>query len=205
MMEPRLVREVRSPDGAILDKPTPKVHNKVLDEDTASTLNDMLQKAITEVESGAEIPGVKVAGKTGTAEAPGDQLHSWFITFAPADDPEIAIAVLVENGQEGYKQAVPIARRMMEGYLKSQGKLPNEPSPSPQPVPQQNEQTTPNSQPAQPKSNGPFQFPFQPPAQNPQTPGPPPGQGTPQNPGQAPPQFPGQNPNQPSGQRSPGG
>jgi penicillin-binding protein A len=205
MMEPRLVREVRSPDGAILDKPTPKVHNKALDKDTASTLNDMLQKAVTEVESGAEIPGVKVAGKTGTAEAPGDQLHSWFITFAPADDPEIAIAVLVENGQEGYKQAVPIARRMMEGYLKSQGKLPNEPSPSPQPVPQQNEQTTPNSQPAQPKSNGPFQFPFQPPAQNPQTPGPPPGQGTPQNPGQAPPQFPGQNPNQPSGQRSPGG
>jgi len=224
LMEPRLVREVRSPDGAILDKPTPRSRSEVMDEDTASTLNDLMQEAVTQVEKGADIPGVKVAGKTGTAEAGGDQLHSWFISFAPADDPEIAVAVLVENGQEGYKQALPIARRMIEGYLRSQGELPNEP-PSPPPAPQQNEQTAPDNQPAQPKTNDSFQFPFQGQGKSPQNPGQAPGQAQNPNqgqnpsqvpgqvPGQAPPpvpgqglpQVPGQVPNQAPGQRPPGG
>jgi peptidoglycan glycosyltransferase len=199
MMEPRLVREVRSPDGAIIDKPTPRVRNKVVDADTAQTLNDMMQKVVTQVETEIVIPGVKVAGKTGTAEAPGDEIHSWFIAFAPADDPEIAVAVLVENGQEGYKQAAPIARRMIESYLKSQGKLPEErPSPPPKPAQSQNEQTTPSNQPAQPKNQAPFQFPFQNPFQNPS-------QNPNQNPGQNPAQAPGQNPGQVPGQRPPGG
>jgi peptidoglycan glycosyltransferase len=198
LMQPRLVREVRSPDGAVVDKLTPRVHSEVLDEDDASTLNDMMQEAVKQVESGAEIPGIAVAGKTGTAEAGGDQLHSWFISFAPADDPEIAVAVLIENGQEGYKQALPIARRMMEGYLRSQGELPDNsapsPPPAPSPAPQQNEQTTTNNQSAQPKTNSPFQFPFQNPNQK-----------APQNPSQVPPQVSGQNSNQNPGQRPPDG
>ena len=196
MMEPRLVREVRSPDGVILDKPTSRVRNKALDEETTSTLNDMMQKAITEVETGAEIPGVKVAGKTGTAEAGGDEIHSWFISFAPADDTEIAVAVIVENGQEGYKQAVPIARRLMEARLKSQGKLPNE-TPSSQPAQPQNETTQPSTQPSQSQNGGPFQFPFQNPFQ-------PSGQNPTPNPGQTPNQNPSQPVGQPPNQR-PGG
>lgn len=198
MMQPRLVREVRSPDGVILDKPTSRVRNKALDEETTSTLNDMMQKAITEVETGAEIPGVKVAGKTGTAEAGGGEIHSWFISFAPADDPEIAVAVIVENGQEGYKQAVPIARRLMEARLKSQGKLPNE-APSSKPAQPQNETTQPSTQPSQSQNGSPFQLPFQNPFQSPNQP---PGQ-TP-TPGQAPNQNPSQPPGQPPNQR-PGG
>jgi penicillin-binding protein A len=196
MMEPRLVREVRSPDGVIIDKPTPRVRNKASDEETTSTLNDMMQKAITEVETGAEIPGVKVAGKTGTAEAGGGEIHSWFISFAPADDPEIAVAVIVENGQEGYKQAVPIARRLMEARLKSQGKLPNE-TPSSQPAQPQNETTQPSTQPSQSQNGGPFQFPFQNPFQ-------PSGQNPTPNPGQTPNQNPSQPVGQPPNQR-PGG
>ena len=200
MMQPRLVREVRSPDGVILDKPTSRVRNKALDEETTSTLNDMMQKAITEVETGAEIPGVKVAGKTGTAEAGGDEIHSWFISFAPADDPEIAVAVIVENGQEGYKQAVPIARRLMEARLKSQGKLPNE-TPSSQPAQPQNETTQPSTQPSQSQNGSPFQFPFQNPFQSPNQP---PGQTPAPNPGQAPNQNSSQPVGQPPNQR-PGG
>ena len=182
MMEPRLVREVRSPDGVIIDKPTPRVHARPMDGETASTLTDMMEAAVTQVESGAAIPGVKVAGKTGTAEAPGEELHSWFISFAPADDPEIAVAVMVENGQEGYKQALPIARRLMEAHLKSQGELPDE-APSPPPAQPQGETTQPGTQSARPQNEGPSQFPFQnafrsqnqPPAQN-QNPGQPPNQ-----------------------------
>jgi peptidoglycan glycosyltransferase len=196
MMQPRLVREVRSPDGAIIDKPTSRVHSRVIDEQTASTLNDMMQKAVTEVEVGAEIPGVKVAGKTGTAEAQGDEIHSWFISFAPADDPQIAVAVIVENGQEGYKQAVPIARRLMEAYLKKEDKLPNEATiPQPQQGSQQNETTQPSAQPARPQNGGSFQLPFQNPFQSPnQAPGQPPGQVPNQNPSQPPGQPPNQRP-----------
>ena len=189
MMEPRLVREVRSPDGVIIDKPTPRVHARPMDGETASTLTDMMEAAVTQVESGAAIPGVKVAGKTGTAEAPGEELHSWFISFAPADDPEIAVAVMVENGQEGYKQALPIARRLMEAHLKSQGELPDE-APSPPPAQPQGDTTQPGTQSARPQNEGPSQFPFQnafrsqnqTPAQN-QKPGQPPGQPPKQKPG----------------------
>jgi penicillin-binding protein A len=120
MMEPRIVREIRSPDGIILDRPTPSVRHEPLPPQTARTLNAMMQKVVTEGGlSVAEIPGVKVAGKTGTAEAPPGAPHSWWIAFAPADDPEIAVCAMVENGGRGDKAALPIADQVMEAYLKN--------------------------------------------------------------------------------------
>jgi penicillin-binding protein A len=119
MMEPRIVREIRSPDGIILDRPAPSVRHEPLPPQTARTLNAMMQKVVTEGGlSVAEIPGVKVAGKTGTAEAPPGAPHSWWIAFAPADDPEIAVCAMVEHGGRGDKAALPIADRVMEAYLK---------------------------------------------------------------------------------------
>jgi peptidoglycan glycosyltransferase len=185
MMEPRIVREIRSPDGAVIDKPSSRVRKRVLDKETAKTVNDMMQSVITDVETTGQIPGIKVAAKTGTAEASGNEIHSWFIAFAPADDPKIAVAVLVENGQEGYKAALPIARRMMETYLGPQEtSRSTQQAAAPQSRP---EATNPNSQPAQPKNVSPFQFPFQFPFQNPaQSPIQVPGKGQDQNPGQRP-------------------
>jgi len=120
MMEPRIVREIRSPDGIILDRPTPSVRHQPLPASTARTLNGMMQRVVTEGElTVAEVPGVKVAGKTGTAEAPPGAPHSWWITFAPADDPQIAVCAMVENGGEGDDAALPIADRVIEAYLKS--------------------------------------------------------------------------------------
>jgi peptidoglycan glycosyltransferase len=128
MMDPRIVREVRSPDGIILDRPAPGARRRVLDAGTARTLNGMMQGVITTGElTEAEVPGVKVAGKTGTAEAPPRQPHSWFVAFAPADDPEIAVAVMVENGGaigpqgDAATPAIPIAQDLMEAYLKGGG------------------------------------------------------------------------------------
>ena len=75
----------------------------------------------------AEIPGVEVAGKTGTAEDPPREPHSWFVSFAPADDPEIAVAVMVENGGvidedgDAATPAIPIAQDLMETYLRDGG------------------------------------------------------------------------------------
>jgi peptidoglycan glycosyltransferase len=119
MIEPRLVREVRSPDGIILDKPAPSVRRQVIPLDTARTLGEMMQQVIVQGQlTQAEIPGVEVAGKTGTAEAPPNAPHSWWITFAPANDPEIAMCVMVENGGRGDRAALPIADRLMERYLR---------------------------------------------------------------------------------------
>jgi penicillin-binding protein A len=125
MMDPRIVKEVRSPDGIILDRPSPTVRNNVIDAATAGTLNQMMQGVITTGElTDAEVPGVKVAGKTGTAEDPPREPHSWFVSFAPADDPEIAVAVMVENGGvidengDAATPAIPIAQDLMETYLR---------------------------------------------------------------------------------------
>ena len=123
MMEPRIVREIRSPDGIILDRPAPSVSHEPLPPETARTLNEMMQKVVTEGElTVAEIPGVEVAGKTGTAEAPPGAPHSWWIAFAPADDPEIAVCAMVENGGRGDQAALPIADRVMETYMNSRGR-----------------------------------------------------------------------------------
>ncbi|MEW6637433.1 MAG: penicillin-binding transpeptidase domain-containing protein, partial [Actinomycetota bacterium] len=64
----------------------------------------------------------EVAGKTGTAEVPPRPPHSWFVAFAPADDPQIAVAVLVENGGDGERAALPIARTLIEAHLGVEGR-----------------------------------------------------------------------------------
>jgi peptidoglycan glycosyltransferase len=72
----------------------------------------------------AQLPGITVAGKTGTAEtAPGQAAHAWFISFAPADNPRVAVAVFVESGSAGNDAsggtvAAPIARDVMQAVLK---------------------------------------------------------------------------------------
>jgi peptidoglycan glycosyltransferase len=118
LIEPRLVREVRSPDGIILDRPTPSIRRQAIPANTARTLNEMMQQVI--IQGGltdAEIEGMKVAGKTGTAESGNGLPHSWWITFAPADDPKIAMCVMIENGGRADKGALPVAARLMRAYL----------------------------------------------------------------------------------------
>jgi peptidoglycan glycosyltransferase len=66
----------------------------------------------------ARIPGVKVGGKTGTAEVGGTQTpHSWFIGYAPSDNPRVAVAVILENKGSGSDFATPVARQVMETAL----------------------------------------------------------------------------------------
>uniref|UniRef100_UPI0034DFE15E penicillin-binding transpeptidase domain-containing protein n=1 Tax=Modestobacter roseus TaxID=1181884 RepID=UPI0034DFE15E len=70
----------------------------------------------------ARISGVEVAGKTGTAQDGERPEHNWFIGFAPADDPEIAVAVFVRNsGGTGGDTSAPIARQVIEARLGAGG------------------------------------------------------------------------------------
>jgi peptidoglycan glycosyltransferase len=65
----------------------------------------------------AAIPGVHVAGKTGTAENPFGSPHGWFVGFAPAEDPSIAVAVVIENAQNGGLDAASVGGRVMRAWL----------------------------------------------------------------------------------------
>jgi peptidoglycan glycosyltransferase len=95
----------------------------VLDPGSAAEIRDAMQLAVegplaASFAGGARVRGVPTAGKSGTAElgGPGEP-HSWFIGFAPVQQPRIAIAVVVENGGTGHEQAVPIASKLMTAYL----------------------------------------------------------------------------------------
>jgi cell division protein FtsI/penicillin-binding protein 2 len=60
---------------------------------------------------------VRMAGKSGTAEAPPAETHAWFVGYAPADNPQIAVAVVLEHGGEGGAAAAPLFRQVVEAYL----------------------------------------------------------------------------------------
>jgi cell division protein FtsI/penicillin-binding protein 2 len=74
--------------------------------------------------TGAALNGIPTAGKTGTAQLGGSgEPHSWFIGFAPVDQPRIAIAVLVENGGHGAQRAAPLAGQLMQLYFDTEDKV----------------------------------------------------------------------------------
>lgn len=124
-MQPTLLRQVVSPDGRILEEPEPVEWGRPISARTASDLTDMMVSVVSDgTATAAQIPGVDVAGKTGTAQhGQGEDPHAWFVAFAPADDPQIAVAVVVLDGGDlgsdatGGAVAAPIAKAMIEQAL----------------------------------------------------------------------------------------
>ena len=126
---PRLVREVLDPSGGTVAAPSPETLDRAMSPETAGRLTEMMT-AVVEEGTGvnAQIPGVTIAGKTGTAQsAEGANPHAWFIAFAPADDPQIALAVLVVNGGSfgaeatGGTVSAPIAKAVIEADREIRG------------------------------------------------------------------------------------
>jgi peptidoglycan glycosyltransferase len=125
VMQPSLVDTIRAPDLSELQQFQSKVQNTAVSQQTATAIKAMM---VSSVQSGAAtnatIEGVSVAGKTGTAENGTDDPYTlWFTGFAPADDPQFAITVLIEDGgglgQTGYGNllAAPIAKQVLEAVL----------------------------------------------------------------------------------------
>jgi peptidoglycan glycosyltransferase len=122
LMTPYLIDQVRAPDLTVIDRADPEEFSQPVTPEVADQLTEMM---VSVVENGsgrrAQVPGVQVAGKTGTAQNAGPD-HNWFIGFAPADDPQIAVAVFVANGGgTGGDVSAPIARDVIEAYLEGQG------------------------------------------------------------------------------------
>lgn len=125
VMRPYVVDEVRAPNLSVLDRTDPQSISKAISSSTADELTDMM---VATVASGtatpAQIPGMDVAGKTGTAQSSGDRPpYAWFVSFAPADDPQVAVAVLVQSSDTspdeigGGRLGGPIAKSVMEAVI----------------------------------------------------------------------------------------
>ncbi|HVD27348.1 MAG TPA: penicillin-binding transpeptidase domain-containing protein, partial [Mycobacteriales bacterium] len=122
LMKPYLVSQVQAPDLTVIDKTDPEEMSRPVSEEVAGQLTEMMTSVVNKgTGRRARIDGVQVAGKTGTAENSADD-HSWFIGFAPADDPKIAVAIFIKNGGgTGGGIAAPIAHDVMQAYLDGLG------------------------------------------------------------------------------------
>jgi peptidoglycan glycosyltransferase len=120
LMEPQVLNRVVDSRGHTVVRIKPQKMRRVMSSQTASEINSMMVAAVNDGTGGAaQIPGISVAGKTGTAETGNSGINTtWFICFAPADDPQVAVAVTLEN-QHGFggTTAAPIAKVLMQAVL----------------------------------------------------------------------------------------
>lgn len=118
MMRPYIVQKVTSAGGTVLRTAEPSVWAQPITGATAATLRTLMVQVVkTGTGTAAALPGVQVAGKTGTAEVANAQSHAWFAAFAPANDPSVAVVVIVENGGTGGGVAAPVARKVLAAAL----------------------------------------------------------------------------------------
>jgi penicillin-binding protein A len=120
LMEPQVVERIVSPKGKAVSSFDSKEYREVMKPQTAADLTTMMTRVVASgTATSAQISGVDVAGKTGTAETgQAGNNNTWFIAFAPANDPEVAIAVALSNQSgTGGSTAAPIAKAVMEAIL----------------------------------------------------------------------------------------
>ncbi|MCR4277451.1 MAG: penicillin-binding protein 2 [Candidatus Berkelbacteria bacterium] len=121
LITPRLVKSSFSIGSGQKDYPVKITRDNVADSSILQTVRDgMRQAVISGSARSLNDLGVQVAAKTGTAQfdLAKNKTHSWFIAFAPYNNPQIAISVIVEGGGEGYAVAAPVAKNMIEAYFK---------------------------------------------------------------------------------------
>jgi penicillin-binding protein A len=119
--KPYLVQKIVASDGSTVATTSPQMLGRVIKPQTASELNQMMQLVVQGgTGTAAQIPGVLVAGKTGTAELGlGHVYDPWFVSFAPANNPRFVVAVVVEKQPNGFGGSIsaPIAKAVLEKLL----------------------------------------------------------------------------------------
>jgi peptidoglycan glycosyltransferase len=122
VMEPFVVQKIRAPGGQTIRKTRPRELGRAISPKTAEQLTSMMTQVVQSgTGTAAQIPGVTVAGKTGTAETGVAGKNTvWFISFAPAEDPKVAVAVMVEQqNSTGGQTSAPIAKAVLQALLPS--------------------------------------------------------------------------------------
>ncbi|WP_306484285.1 penicillin-binding protein 2 [Anaerococcus sp.] len=115
MMQPRLVSKVVDKDGKIIEEKKDKVLSEVTSVENANYIRDLMVSVVNEgTGTSAYLDSIQIAGKTGTADKENNLLDAWFVGFAPAYDPDIVIALVVEDSDDtGGVVAAPIARDIL--------------------------------------------------------------------------------------------
>ncbi|MGC9064574.1 MAG: penicillin-binding protein 2, partial [bacterium] len=121
---PRIVSEIIKQDGSKVVQPVTVANDLSRFKKEISIIKEGMEMVVEKgTGTPARLSGIKVAGKTGTAENlptrdnPKGKAHAWFIAYAPADDPKIAVSVIVEQGEHGSSTAAPIAAELIDYYL----------------------------------------------------------------------------------------
>ena len=119
LMKPYLIDRVENAAGEQVKKFMPEQYGELMVANEAKALNDLLEQVVTEgTGSALRTEAYSAAGKTGSAEfEKNKETHAWFVGYAPADQPKIAVCVLVEEGGSGGQTAAPIARNLFDAYF----------------------------------------------------------------------------------------
>lgn len=119
LMKPYVIDHVENAGGDVIKKFMPSNYGELMSADEAKALKTLMTQVVTEgTGSALRTDQYQAAGKTGSAEfETGKETHAWFVGYAPADDPKIAVCVLVEEGGSGGQTAAPIARKLFDAYL----------------------------------------------------------------------------------------
>jgi peptidoglycan glycosyltransferase len=121
LMRPYVVERVMAPDGSTVTRTKPDTLGRAISENTANDVTTMME-AVVQGGTGtaAQLPGIRVAGKTGTAETGESHVNTtWFICFAPVENPKVAVAVVLERqSATGGTTAAPIAKSIMEALIR---------------------------------------------------------------------------------------
>lgn len=121
MMKPYLVDHIENYNGIIVKKYMPEIYNSLITPDQSQILTSFMTEVV-ENGTATALKGKKytVAGKTGSAEYEANKpAHAWFVGFAPAEKPEIAVSIIVESVGTGSEYAVPVASKIFDAYFKN--------------------------------------------------------------------------------------
>lgn len=119
LMKPYLIDHIENAGGQTMKKFMPSAYGALMTAQEAQALTDLMVGVVNEgTGSSVRTDAWQAAGKTGSAEfETGKETHAWFVGFAPAEDPQISVCVIVEEGGSGGKKAGPIARAVFDAYL----------------------------------------------------------------------------------------
>ena len=119
LMKPYLMDHVENAAGEEVEKFLPSSYGSLITAEEAGLLTDLMRRVVTEgTGSAVRTDAYTVAGKTGSAEFErGKESHAWFTGFAPAEDPQLVVTVIVEEAGSGGQVAAPIARRIFDTYF----------------------------------------------------------------------------------------
>ncbi len=120
LMKPRIMDRVVSSEGKVVESFSKETYGKIMTEEEAAFLKELM-KGVVEEGTASKLKGLSytAAGKTGSAEFKDStsDSHAWFTGFAPVEDPQISVTIIVENAGSGGEYAVPIAKRIFDKYF----------------------------------------------------------------------------------------